>query len=188
MKNFFIKIFALLIMCTIFLTNTKVANATDFPYLEAQGVVLMDGNSGEVIFSKNPHTQFEPASTTKVATALVVLDNTELSDKVTIGANPPLVDGSAIGIREGEVYTIEELLLGLLLESGNDCAEALAEYVAGSNAEFAKLMTEKAISLGATDTTFKNPSGLSEDGHLTTAYDLALIMMAAANNPEFVKI
>lgn len=188
MKKFFVKIFVLFFICTIFLTNNRTVHASDFPYLEAQGVVLMDGITGEILYSNNSNVQFEPASTTKVMTALVVLNNSNLNDKVTIGLNPTLVDGSAIGIREGEVYTVKELLLGLLLESGNDCAEALAEYISGSNAEFGKLMTEEARRLGAMNTTFKNPSGLSEEGHLTTAYDLALIMREAANNPEFVEI
>ncbi|MDZ5034345.1 D-alanyl-D-alanine carboxypeptidase, partial [Clostridium perfringens] len=132
--------------------------------------------------------QYEPASTTKVMTALIVLENTKLTDKVTIGEKPTLVDGSKIGIAKGEVYTVEELLLGLLLESGNDCAEALAEHVAGSNEAFAKLMNDKAKELGALDTNFKNPSGLHEEGHLTTAYDLALIMRAASQNEDYVRI
>ena len=138
MKKFFVKIFVLFFICTIFLTNNRTVHASDFPYLEAQGVVLMDGITGEILYSNNSNVQFEPASTTKVMTALVVLNNSNLNDKVTIGLNPTLVDGSAIGIREGEVYTVKELLLGLLLESGNDCAEALAEYISGSNAEFGK--------------------------------------------------
>ena len=83
---------------------------------------------------------------------------------------------------------MEELLLGLLLESGNDCAEAIAEHISGSNEEFAKLMNKKAIELGATNTNFKNPSGLTEEGHLTTAHDLALIMAYASQNEDLVRI
>lgn len=170
------------------ITPSTKAKATELPPVYSEGAVLMDGRTGTVLYSKNEHTQFEPASTTKVMTALVVLENVKLTDKVTIGEKPPLVDGSAIGIREGEVYTVEELMLGLLLESGNDCAEALAEYVAGSNEEFAKLMNAKAKELGALNTNFKNPSGLHEDGHLTTAYDLALMMKAALHNKDYVRI
>lgn len=185
-KNLLLSTF---LFSSIFSTiNTIEAKATDLPPVYSEGAILMDGKTGKVLFSKNEHTQFEPASTTKVMTALIVLEHTNLKDKVTIGENPPLVDGSAIGIREGEVYTVEELMLGLLLESGNDCAEALAEYVAGSNKDFAKLMNAKAKELGALNTTFKNPSGLHEDGHLTTAYDLALIMKEAAHNEDFVRI
>ncbi|GAA0084252.1 D-alanyl-D-alanine carboxypeptidase family protein [Clostridium sp. CTA-7] len=186
MKKFMRKIF----LSTIVVTNvfTTTVKATELPTVYSEGAVLMDGKTGTVIYSKNEHTQYEPASTTKVMTALIVLENTKLTDKVTIGEKPTLVDGSKIGIAKGEVYTVEELLLGLLLESGNDCAEALAEHVAGSNEAFAKLMNDKAKELGALDTNFKNPSGLHEEGHLTTAYDLALIMRAASQNEDYVRI
>lgn len=190
MKNLFKRILlSTLLISSIFTSiNFSKVKATELPPVYSEGAVLMDGRTGKILYSKNEHAQYEPASTTKVMTALVVLENVKLTDKVTVGENPPLVDGSAIGIQKGEVYTVEELMLGLLLESGNDCAEALAEYVAGSNAEFAKLMNAKAKELGALNTNFMNPSGLHEDGHVTTAYDLALIMKAAAHNEDFVRI
>lgn len=185
-KNFLLSAFFISSVFTSI--NLIEVNATELPPVYSEGAILMDGRTGKVLYSKNEHAQYEPASTTKVMTALVVLDNVKLTDKVTIGENPPLVDGSAIGIQKGEVYTVEELMLGLLLESGNDCAEALAEYVSGSNEEFAKLMNSKAKELGALNTNFKNPSGLHEDGHVTTAYDLALMMKAAAHNEDFVRL
>ncbi|WP_291629420.1 D-alanyl-D-alanine carboxypeptidase family protein [Clostridium sp.] len=190
MKNLFKRILlSTLLISSIFTSiNFSKVKASELPPIYSEGAVLMDGRTGKILYSKNEHTQYEPASTTKVMTALVVLENVKLTDKVTVGENPPLVDGSAIGIQKGEIYTVEELMLGLLLESGNDCAEALAEYVAGSNAEFAKLMNAKAKELGALNTNFMNPSGLHEDGHVTTAYDLALIMKAAAHNEDFVRI
>ena len=190
MKKFLKKFLLSTLLLSSFFTsfNPIKVSATELPAVYSEGAILMDGRTGEILYAKNEHTQYEPASTTKVMTALVVLENVNLSDKVTIGEKPPLVDGSAIGIRQGEVYTVEELMLGLLLESGNDCAEALAEYVSGSNEKFAVLMNAKAKELGALNTTFKNPSGLHEDGHLTTSYDLALIMKAAAHNDEFVRL
>lgn len=190
MKNLFKRILlSTLLISSIFTSiNFSKVKASELPPIYSEGAVLMDGRTGKILYSKNEHAQYEPASTTKVMTALVVLENVKLTDKVTVGENPPLVDGSAIGIQKGEIYTVEELMLGLLLESGNDCAEALAEYVAGSNAEFAKLMNAKAKELGALNTNFMNPSGLHEDGHVTTAYDLALIMKAAAHNEDFVRI
>lgn len=190
MKNLFKRILlSTLLISSIFTSiNFSKVKASELPPIYSEGAVLMDGRTGKILYSKNEHTQYEPASTTKVMTALVVLENVKLTDKVTVGENPPLVDGSAIGIQKGEIYTVEELMLGLLLESGNDCAEALAEYVAGSNAEFAKLMNAKAKELGALNTNFMNPSGLHEDGHVTTAYDLALIMKAAAHSEDFVRI
>lgn len=188
MKKTLTKFLLLLFICTVFFTNITIKNVHAVPLLEAQGVVLMDGKSGEILYSQNADVQYEPASITKVMTAIVVLENTNLDDKVTIGTNPPLVDGSAIGIREGEVYTIEELLIAMLLESANDCAEALAEFVSGSNAEFGKLMTERAKELGCTNSVFKNPSGLHEEGHLTTANDMAKIMRFALNFDDFNRI
>lgn len=182
----------LLILLTIFLfpifSNTLVMAASDLPPVYSEGAILMDGITGEILYSKNEHIKYEPASTTKVMTALVVLENTNLSDKVTIGEYPPLVDGSAIGIQKGEVYSVEELLIALLLDSANDAAEALAEHVSGSNEAFSLLMNEKAFEIGATDTTFKNPSGLSQEGHITTAYDLALIMKEATQNEDYIRI
>ena len=109
MKNLLTKVLLLLFICTTIISNIAITKANAAPYLEAQGVVLMDGKSGEILYSQNADVQYEPASITKVMTAIVVLENTNLNDNVTIGENPPMVDGSALGIREGEVYTVEEL-------------------------------------------------------------------------------
>lgn len=188
MKKTLYKTVALIFLLTITFTNFTEMKSFALPNLCSEGIYLMDAKTGKVLYEKNSDVQYMPASTTKVMTAIIALENCNLDDKVTIGENPPLVDGSAIGIAQGEVYTMEELLLGLLLESGNDCAEAIAEHIAGSNESFAKLMNEKAKELGCTNTTFKNPSGLTEDGHLTTAHDLALIIKHASENEDFVRI
>ena len=182
MKNLLCKTFALVFLLTSILTNLTTISSFAVPNLYSEGVYLMDATTGKVLYEKNANVQYMPASTTKVMTAILALENCKLDEEVTIGENPPLADGSAIGLAQGETYTIEELLLGLLLESGNDCAEAIAEHISGSNEEFAKLMNEKAKELGATNTNFKNPSGLTEEGHLTTAHDLALIMKYASEN------
>ena len=178
----------LLILCMIMITTITNVKAYAMPYQYAEGIVLMDARTGDIIYSKNPNTQYEPASITKVMTAIVALENTSLDDRVTIGDYPPYVDGSAIGIREGEVYSMRDLLLALLLESANDCAEAIGQYISGSNAAFGELMTKRAQELGTTNTVFKNPSGLSEYGHLTTAMDMAIIMKHAISMPEFVEL
>ena len=185
-KNSFLSMLISILILTF--SNTLVMATIEMPTVYSEAAILMDGITGKTLYSKNEHVRYEPASTTKVMTALVVLEKTNLSDKVTIGEKPPMVDGSAIGIQKGEVYTVEELLIALLLDSANDAAEALAEYVGGSNEGFAVFMNAKAKEIGATNTTFKNPSGLHEEGHLTTAYDLALMMKEANNNPEFVRI
>ncbi|WP_143315586.1 D-alanyl-D-alanine carboxypeptidase family protein [Clostridium sp. HBUAS56017] len=168
--------------------SLKVSAAKEPPKLNSNGVALMDATTGQLLYSKNPDTHYYPASTTKILTALVVLENAKLDDKVTVGKKPPTVDGTAIGLKEGEVFTVEELLLGLLMESGNDCAEALAEHVSGSNEEFAKLMNKRAKKAGATNSNFKNPSGLPDPDHYTTPRDLALIMKDAIKNPDFIRI
>lgn len=188
MKKILYRTVALIFLLTIVLINFTQIKSFALPNLCSEGIYLMDAKTGKVLYEKNADVQYMPASTTKVMTAIIALENCKLDDSVTIGEKPPLVDGSAIGIAQGEVYTMEELLLGLLLESGNDCAEAIAEHIAGSNEEFAKLMNEKAKELGCTNTSFKNPSGLTEEGHLTTAHDLALIMRYASQNEDFIRI
>lgn len=184
MKKFLTRV----IILAFIITNFSIITAKAEPSLEAQGVILIDGKTNQVLYSKNSDKQFEPASTTKVMTALVVLSKTKLDDKVKIGPNPPLTDGTIIGVQEGETYTVKELLYGLLLESGNDCANALAEYVSGSIDKFAILMNEKAKELGGKNTNFTNPSGLEDKKHLTTPYDLALFMKAAIDNKDFMEI
>lgn len=186
-NKFILKIF--LMLCFILNFSKVYTQAIPVaPEINAKGVVLMDAITGNIIYSKNPYTQFEPASTTKVMTAILTLENCDLDEIVTIGDNPPNTIGSALGIVKGETYTVKELLYALILLSGNDCANALAEHISGSVEEFAKLMTEKAKEVGANNTVFKNPSGLPDDGHITTPYDLSLIMKAALAYPEFLEI
>ncbi|MGG7176760.1 serine hydrolase [Clostridium paraputrificum] len=193
MKNYRLlnRLFSFIFIFT-FLTSTMDglnANAASSPpSLNSEGVVLMDGSSGEVLYSKNGDTQYFPASTTKIITAQIVLEHTKLDDKVTVGKNPPFADGTSIGLKEGEIYTVRELLAGLLLESGNDCAEALAEHVSGSIEEFSKLMNERAREIGAVNSNFTNPSGLPDKNHVTTPKDLALFMKEAVKNKDFVEI
>lgn len=189
-KNIYI--FSAILLVMLFLTNfnykTVYAETTP-PDLNSKGVVLMDATTGEVLYSKEENTHYYPASTTKVLTALVVLENVKnLDEKVTVGKNPPFADGTKIGLREGDTFTVRELLIILLLASDNVAAETLAEYVSGSCEEFAKLMNEKAKSIGAVNSNFKNPSGLPDEEHVTTPKDLATIMKEAIKNEDFMKI
>ena len=138
MKKLLCKTFVLVLLFINVLTNLTTINSFALPNLYSEGIYLMDATTGKVLYEKNSNVQYMPASTTKVMTAILALENCKLDDQVTIGENPPLVDGSSLGIAQGEVYTMEELLLGLLLESGNDCAEAIAEHISGSNEEFVK--------------------------------------------------
>ena len=139
------KVFSFLLtsLCIIhFMPSKNSYAASTAPDLTSQGVCLLDGDTGQVVYEKNQDKRYYPASTTKVLTALVVLEHTNLEDKVTIGTNPPNAEGTSVGIRATETYTVRELLLGLILMSGNDCANALAEYISGSNEAFSNLMNE----------------------------------------------
>jgi D-alanyl-D-alanine carboxypeptidase (penicillin-binding protein 5/6) len=168
--------------------NYIVSAASNPPAASADSVVLMDAKTGTILYSKNPDAAYPPASTTKTMTALLTLENTNLTDQVTIGRNPPFEEGSAVGIKEGEILTVKDLLYGLMLESGNDCAAALAEHIAGSKEKFAAMMNERAKELGATNTNFVNPSGLYDANHKTSARDLALIMRELVKFNEYKTI
>lgn len=176
-----------IILLTLFL-NSTVSAAVKPPNVSADGAVLMDASTGEVIYSKNMTSPYPPASTTKIMTALLTLENCDLEDIITIGAKPPFADGSKIYISEGEQFKVKDLLYALLLASANDAAEALAEHISGSKEEFAKLMNKRASELGATSTNFVNPNGLYNDNHRTSAKDLALIMKELVKHPEYTEI
>jgi D-alanyl-D-alanine carboxypeptidase len=184
------KIITFLISFTIIFSNItyKTYAKEEPPVVSADSVVLMDATTGEILYSKNPDAAYPPASTTKLMTALLTLEKCKLDDVVTIGKNPPVVDGSKIYLFEGEQIKVRELLYGLLLVSGNDCAEALAEHISGTSDKFAIEMNKRALELGAKNTNFVNPSGLFNDKHKTSAKDLALIMKELSKNPDYTKI
>ncbi|HEY5563457.1 MAG TPA: D-alanyl-D-alanine carboxypeptidase family protein [Clostridiaceae bacterium] len=154
----------------------------------AEGAILMDANTGEILYSKNIDTQYAPASTTKLMTALLTLENCKLDDIITVGKNPPFAIGSSIGLIEGEVVTVKDVLYGLLLPSGNDCALALAEQISGSEENFVKMMNKRALELGCKNTNFVNSCGLYDKDHRTTPMDLALIMKELIKHSEFSTI
>lgn len=158
------------------------------PAVSADSVVLMDAVTGNILYEKNADTAYPPASTTKLMTALLTLEKCNLDDTVTVGKNPPLADGSKIYLFEGEQIKVRDLLYGLLLQSGNDCAEALAEHISGSLDKFVVEMNKRASELGCKDTNFVNPSGLYNDKHKTSAKDLALIMRELSKNTEYTQI
>ena len=128
------------------------------------------------------------ASITKVMTALIALENGNLNDIVTVSKSARNVEGSSIWLEEGEKLTLEDLLYGLMLNSGNDAAVAIAEHIAGSVPEFVKLMNDKVRKMGLKNTSFDNPHGLDSENHYTTAYDFAQITREAMKNPKFAEI
>lgn len=165
--------------------------STAEPVVEAEGAVLMDASTGQVLFGKNQDKQFYPASITKIMTALVVLERCKLTDVVTFSASATtnLESGAvSLNITEGDQLTVEQALYGLLLKSANEIGNGLAEHVGGSISGFADLMNAKAKELGCKNTHFANPHGLNDSTHMTTPYDMALIMRAALQNETFRKI
>lgn len=155
----------------------------------AVATVLMDTDSNRVLYSKNPHYVQSVASISKVMTAIIVLENTNIKKEITIGDEILKAYGSGIYIKQGEKLTIEDLLYGLMLRSGNDAAIALAYHTTGSVKKFVKLMNKKAKQLNMSDTTFNNPSGLDEEkGNYSSAYDMALLMSYAMKNEDFKTI
>lgn len=158
------------------------------PAHSARCMALIDADSGRLIYAENENERRGMASTTKIMTALVVIENCPADETVRIPGEACGIEGSSVYLREGEKLTVEELLYCLLLESGNDAAAALALHCAGSLEAFSALMNERAAELGLKNTRFSNPHGLSDGDHYTSAYDLALITRAAYGYPLFGRI
>ena len=155
----------------------------------AQSAILMEKTSQRVLWEKNAHQKLPIASTTKIVTALTVLKNCDNLEKVVkIDKRAVGIEGSSIYLRENESYTVKQLLYGLMLQSGNDCAVQLALTVGGSVENFAKLMNETAQNCGAYESNFVNPHGLHNENHYSTAYDLAKITSVSLQNETFSQI
>lgn len=158
------------------------------PELFAKAAILMDADTGAIIYEKKAYEKMYPASITKIMTGLLAVENYALDELVTYSANAinslPW-DASRYGLSAGETVSLRDSLYMLILCSANEVAVGLAEYISGSEAEFGKLMTERAKKAGALNTNFTNASGLHDDNHYTTAYDMALITKAAIDNPTF---
>lgn len=150
-----------------------------------ESAIIIDYRTGEILWEKNSDQKSAPASTTKIMTAIIILENHDLDEKVTVSSNFPYVPGSSIAIDHGETFTVEQLLYATLVKSANDAAHALAEYHSGSIEAFAKVMNEKALEIGAVNTNFANPHGLDNPNHYTTAYDLAMIARYCYDNDTF---
>ncbi len=164
------------------------AGAPDPPDVTASSAVVMDVASGRILLAKDADRQLAPASLTKVMTCLLALEAGGLDETVEITDTAASVGGSSVWLGAGEKQTLRSLLYGLMLRSGNDAAEAIAEHIAGNAGDFALLMNRRAVEIGATATHFRNPHGLPEPGHRTTAADLALIVREALLRPDFRQI
>lgn len=156
--------------------------------INSRSCIVLDRNSHMILYGKNEQKQAKMASTTKIMTAIIVIENCNLNDTIEISKKAASTGGSRLGLKAGDKITIKDLLYGLMLVSGNDAAVALAEYVGGDIQGFANLMNNKAIELGLTNTHYESPHGLDSDGHYTTAYELAKLADYALKNETFLKI
>ena len=166
-----------------------LAAALVFPCkaISADSAILLDAQTGRVLYEKQADKQSLIASTTKIMTALVVCEQTNVLDRVRIPQEAVGIEGSSMYLKAGEVMTVQELLYGMMLHSGNDAAVALAIYCGGTVEGFAELMNDKAHRLGMHNTHFVNPNGLDAPGHYSTARDMAKLAAYAMNNPIFAK-
>ena len=172
-------LFALLFVCPI---------AEARAYNKTSAIVLMDADSKKILFAENQNDKMEIASTTKILTAITVIENADILMKASIPKEAVGVEGSSIYLREGENWRVLDLLYGLMLRSGNDAAVALAMITSGSLERFAELMNETALKAGAKNSNFVNPHGLHDPKHYSTAADMALITAYAINNDIFAEI
>ena len=158
------------------------------PSINSREAIVIDRKSKKIIYGKNENKRVPMASTTKIMTAIIVIENVKLDDEVIVSAKAGGIGGSRLGLKKNDKITVKNLLYGLMLCSGNDAAIALAEYVAGSQEGFAEKMNNKAKELNLQNTHFVSPHGLDNPDHFTTAYELALITDYAMNNEIFAKI
>lgn len=166
----------------------NAAQAAFVDEVKAKGAVLMDAGTGRVLFAQNAYLRLPMASTTKIMTALIALEQERLDEYFTVSTAAVHVEGSSMGLLEGDSVSLRALAYGMLLPSGNDAANAAAMRIAGSLPDFADLMNARAEEIGLDDTHFVTPSGLNDPNHYSTAYDMALLAREALKNPLFAEI
>lgn len=184
-KNLFFLLFILILLFSFDISFASEENSLN---LNARSCIVLDRNSKKIIFGKNEYNRVKMASTTKIMTATVIIENCDLSQTVTVSKKAAGTGGSRLGLKTGDKITIRDLLYGLLLCSGNDAAIALAETAAGSVQNFSNMMNNKAKELGLNNSHFESPHGLDSDNHYTTAYELALLADYALQNSTFRNI
>jgi D-alanyl-D-alanine carboxypeptidase (penicillin-binding protein 5/6) len=183
-----IRILYLLLLFILFYSILPSLSSADPDEIQSRAAVVMDATTGRVLYAKNPNLRLLPASTTKLMTAIVVVERAKLSDVTTVSRRAAGQPASRVGLRAGQKLTLENLLYAALLKSGNDAAVALSEAVGDTEEHFVELMNEKAAAIGANDTHFVNANGLPEPGQYITAYDLANIMRQAIKHPVLKEI
>lgn len=192
MKKNVVKISTILIIIIIVLSSLSFTfAASDAPKVTSEAVILMDKNTEKILYEKNATEKMYPASTTKILTAILTIENVDLNENVTISENAvtSIPEGYVTAdLQVGEILTVEQLLEILLLHSANDAAVALAEHVGGTVDSFVSMMNTKINELGLSNTHFTNPYGRQDPNHYSTAYDMAIIMKYCMDNEEFRKI
>ena len=172
--------------------NTEITD-DNFLNLDCGSAILIEQNSGQVLYNHNIHEKLHPASVTKIMSILLIMESLDsgkisLTDEVPCSENAASMGGSQIWLDPRETLTVDEMLKAICVNSANDCVVAMAEYIAGSEEGFVQMMNDKAQELGMTDTTFKNCHGLDEEGHLTSSYDIALMSRELLkNHPSVTK-
>ena len=201
------KIFIILIYISILFCNTVFADDsleiedynsfpsfevssinTNEPIINSKNVIVIDRKTLLPLYEKNAYSKVAMASTTKILTCIIALETCSKSEIVTVSSNAANISGSTLGLKKNTTITVNDLLYGLMLRSGNDCAIAIAEHISGSVKDFAKIMNYKAFELGLLSSNFVTPHGLDNPDHYTTAYDLALLTDYALKNSDFKKI
>jgi serine-type D-Ala-D-Ala carboxypeptidase (penicillin-binding protein 5/6) len=188
------KLFCFL-LCSLFVFQVFVTKVNAEPTglnVEARSALLMEPTTGKILFEKNSHEKLAPASVTKIMTMLLAMEaidsgKIKLQDKITVSENAKKMGGSSMILDTGEIRTVEEILKGIAIASGNDAAVAMGEYLAGSEDAFVNLMNERAKALGMNDTSFKNCTGLSAPGHVTSAYDISIMSRELLKHPTILK-
>jgi len=186
-------ILSLLLICLVFtgvgFSTINIDKVEAASLTSAKGMCVLEQNSKRVLYQNNKDKQLANASTTKIVTAITVIQNCDdLDEVITVHDKSIGIEGTSIYLRKDEQISVRDLLYGLMLRSGNDSAVALAYHVGGTEDKFVGMMNDLCVSVGAVNSHFANPHGLDEEGHYTTAYDLALITAYALNNPVFAEI
>ena len=169
-------------------TLAQTDDNLDASSINSRSCIVYDRNSHMTLYGKNEKKQVKMASTTKIMTSLIIIENCDLSETIEVSKKAAGTGGSRLGLKIGDKITIKDLLYGLMLCSGNDAAVALAEHAGGDIQGFAELMNKKASELGLANTHYESPHGLDSDGHYTTAYELAILTDYALKNETFSKI
>ena len=191
MKRIVIFLFSILIMPFYIYGAETVDNEINLAE-GAKSAIIIEQSTGRILFEKNSHEKIPPASMTKMMSLLLIMESIDsgkikLSDKVTVSKNASSMGGSQILLEEGEEMSVEDLLKGVSIASGNDAVVALAEYIGGTEENFVKMMNNKLRELGLTDSSFKNCHGLDEDEHYSSAYDMAMIARELLNHKKILK-